>query len=68
MPLYDFHCPQCDKTVELLARLDATPPCPACGAEGLQRLVSCIAPEGKSGEIIKAGRAQAAREGHFSNY
>ena len=66
MPLYDFHCPQCDKTVELLARFDATPP-----QSGLRRrgvAASCIAPEGKSGEIIKAGRAQAAREGHFSNY
>jgi putative FmdB family regulatory protein len=68
MPLYDFHCPTCDKNVELLVRFDATPPCPSCGSDEMRRLVSGTRAPGKSGEIIKAGRARAAREGHLSNF
>jgi len=68
MPLYDFHCPDCDKDVEVLARFSDTPACPHCGGTHMSRLVSGLAPEGKSKEIVKGWRRQAAREGHFSNY
>jgi len=68
MPLYDFHCPDCDKDVEVLARFCDIPACPTCGGTHMTRLVSRIAPEGKSKEKLKRARAQAGREGHFSNY
>lgn len=68
MPLYDFHCPDCDKDAEVLARFADIPACPHCGGTQMVRLVSRIAPEGKSKEILKRARTQAAREGHFSNY
>ncbi|EJW13451.1 hypothetical protein A33M_3871 [Rhodovulum sp. PH10] len=68
MPLYGYHCGTCDKDVELLIRSSDTPVCPACGGLDLARLVSRPAPEPKSGSLIKSARAQAAREGHFSNY
>lgn len=68
MPLYDFHCSQCDKTVELLTRHDAAPACPACGHPKLDKLVSKPATPGQSADRVRAARAQARREGHFSNY
>ena len=67
MPLYDFHCPQCDTNVELLARHADQPACAACGTP-LERLVTGIAPIGKSREIAKSMRASAARAGHTSNF
>ncbi|HEY3301050.1 MAG TPA: zinc ribbon domain-containing protein [Methylophilaceae bacterium] len=67
MPLYDFHCKQCDKTFELLAKASSTPVCPECGGS-LEKQVSRIAPAGQSAGIIASARARASREGHFSNY
>jgi putative FmdB family regulatory protein len=68
MPLYDFRCPKCDKTVELLVRSDAQPACPTCGQAPMEKLVSKPAAPGQSADLVRAGRAQAKREGHFSNY
>jgi putative FmdB family regulatory protein len=67
MPLYDFHCDACNKSVELLAKADATPACPACG-QPMHKLVSAPQAPGKSAGILAGARAQAAREGHFSHY
>ncbi|MFS8038346.1 FmdB family zinc ribbon protein [Xanthobacter sp. AM11] len=68
MPLYSYHCPDCDKDVELLVRASDTPTCPSCGGQKLEQMMSRIAPEGKSRAIIQASRAAAAREGHLSNF
>ena len=68
MPLYGFHCAKCDADVELLIGFSETPICPTCGSKKLERLMSRTAPEGKSRGIIKAGRMQAARAGHLSNF
>ncbi len=68
MPLYGYHCGKCDKDMELLIGSADTPTCPNCGSEDLERLVSLTAPHGKSRDLVKAGRAQAARAGHLSNY
>ncbi len=68
MPLYSYHCKECDKDMELLVSIAATPACPTCGSQNLERLMSRVSPEGKSKGLVKAARAQAAREGHFSNY
>lgn len=67
MPLYDFKCSKCDKTFELLVKISSTPSCPECGGE-IEKLVSRPSAPGKTAGIIAEGRAQAAREGHFSNY
>lgn len=40
MPLYDFRCQGCGAESELLVRGTATPVCPACGSEALDRLPS----------------------------
>lgn len=68
MPLFDFHCRVCDKTSELLVRSSDTPRCPHCGATTLDKLVAAPMEPGKSKAIIARARAQASREGHFSNY
>jgi putative FmdB family regulatory protein len=68
MPLYTYHCPECDKDFELLTRSGDSPACPACGTEKLERLMSRVAEQGKSRGRIKAARAQAGREGHLSNF
>lgn len=68
MPLYDFRCPACATSHELLVRHAATPACPACGHAALEKLVSKPAAPGTSTDLVRAARAQARREGHFSNY
>lgn len=68
MPIYDYRCKHCNKTFDLLVRSDTVPLCPECGSQQLEKLVSVLASHGKSAEILKQARAQAAREGHFSNY
>jgi putative FmdB family regulatory protein len=68
MPLYGFHCAECDKDAELLVGLSEKPKCPSCGSKKMQRLVSRVAAPGKSAGLVKTARARAAREGHFSNY
>lgn len=68
MPIYDFHCAKCHREFELLVRGSITPVCPECGSENVEKLLSLTAPQGKTAGLIARGRAQAAREGHFSNY
>lgn len=67
MPIYDFQCPTCDTVVELLVRHSDMPTCSTCGGK-IDRLVGMTAPPGKSAALKKAWRAQAAREGHLSNF
>ena len=68
MPLYDFHCTDCDADFELLMKASDTPACPKCGSTAVEKCVSLTAPQGKLKAIAKAARAQAAREGHLSNF
>lgn len=68
MPIFDFRCTQCDKTVELLIRGSTPPVCPSCGSRSMEKQVSKPAAPGGSAELIRAGRARAKAEGHFSNY
>ena len=68
MPLYSYHCKECDKNIELLVGFAVTPACPICGGEKLERLMSRPAQQGKSAGIAKAARSQAARAGHLSNF
>lgn len=67
MPLYDFHCPSCDRIFELLVRCDADPLCPLCSGP-LNRLLGAPALSGASTKLLRQARAQASREGHFSHY
>jgi putative FmdB family regulatory protein len=68
MPLYSYRCTKCEKEMELLVSSSEAPECPSCGSEKLERLLSRVAPEGKSRGYAKQMRGAAAREGHLSNY
>lgn len=68
MPLYSYRCTRCNSEFELLVRSSDAPTCPECGSQALERQVSHIAPDGHTKARIQAGRAQAAKEGHFSHY
>ncbi len=51
MPLYDFHCADCNSDFEEIQGAEvAAPPCPACGSAKTSRLASAPAP-GKSGKF-----------------
>ena len=68
MPIYDYTCSDCGKTCELLVLDSSAPACASCGSEKLTRLISAPAPPGRSAALVRGARAQAAREGHLSNY
>ena len=54
--------------MELLRRISDEPVCPECGGKHMKRLISRTTPPGKAKGIAAAARAQAAREGHLSNF
>ncbi|MDD5330851.1 MAG: zinc ribbon domain-containing protein [Sulfuricella sp.] len=68
MPIHDYRCNDCNQTFELLTRSSTVPACPACGSLALEKMLSLPAQPGKTAGIVSRARAQAAREGHFSNY
>ena len=68
MPIFDFRCSACGADFEQLVLGSAPPACPECGSITVDKLVSLPAPRGKTAGIVAGARAQAAREGHFSNY
>jgi putative FmdB family regulatory protein len=56
MPLYDFHCRNCDERFEEFARPGETAPCPACGSADVERVLTAFA-----GPFTVAPRGLAAR-------
>lgn len=68
MPLYDFRCSACQTVSELLVKPSDAPVCPQCGGSSLEKLIALPAAPGRSKSLLASARAQAAKEGHFSNY
>jgi putative FmdB family regulatory protein len=68
MPMYEYHCPACDKQFEMLVRSSTVVACPHCGSTVVDKCVTAPHPPSKSAAIIKARRKAAAAEGHLSNY
>jgi len=68
MPMYEYHCPACDKHFELLVRSTTVPACPSCGSTQVDKQVSSPSPPGRSAAIIRSNRRAAAAQGHFSNF
>ncbi len=68
MPLYSYHCPQCDADFETLIRSEETAACPTCGSIQVSRLLSGVRATGKTEAALSVARRAAAAEGHFSNY
>ncbi len=69
MPIYDYRCLDCNAVFDkLVMRSSTVVACPKCGSSDLEKLISKPAPASQTAEIVRGARAQAAKEGHFSNY
>ncbi len=68
MPYYTYRCTGCDAVFETLVRSADVPACPQCGSQVLERRLGAVAPAARTPGMVGKVRAQAAREGHFSNY
>ena len=57
MPLYEFHCKQCEADFELLMRSDEQAACPDCGTKKVEKLFSVPAAHsgGSTGDLPIAG-------------
>jgi putative FmdB family regulatory protein len=62
VPLYDFQCRTCGHEFERLVRHDAVGPCPSCGGEALERLLSsfAVSSEEKTRAAASSSRRKAA--------
>ncbi len=61
MPIYEYHCRNCNATFEMLVRASTTVICPHCGGSSLDKLLS--APVVLSGRTARqAGRTCCGRE------
>jgi putative FmdB family regulatory protein len=52
VPIYDYACISCDERFDELSRFDAAaPPCPSCGADETERVLSTFAvPNSSAGQ------------------
>jgi putative FmdB family regulatory protein len=58
MPIYEFHCPECDKDTEMLVRSTRWQgtACPHCGSKRLEKKLSVFASNmGGSGDAAPCG-------------
>ena len=62
MPIFEYHCRNCNHTFELLLqKRTAIPICPECGGKDLERLLSSFAVSApKSGRCPSSGSCPAA--------
>ena len=61
MPLFDYLCPACGKTSELLvASANAKPACPECGKSGLTKLIAAHSSMSGSGSHAMPGPGDTA--------
>ena len=55
MPIYEFHCPQCDRDFEtLVMRSDDKVCCPTCDSKKVRRLMSGFAHKSE-GKMVSSG-------------
>ena len=65
MPIYEYRCRGCDEEFELLIRGEATPACPACEGEDLERLISLprVHSESRKARSLAAAKRRDAKQG-----
>lgn len=51
MPIYEYHCTQCQDDFELLIRSEADVECPNCGEQHLEKLLSVPAAHAAQGNL-----------------
>ena len=61
MPLYEYQCDACQRTVELLVRNPSEKPsCPVCGDDHLEKVLSVPASPAVRGGGLPVARSQSA--------
>ncbi len=65
MPLYSYHCAECDKDTELLIGSGATPVCPACGRPENGALIFARGAARKDGRYRKGRAGTGGARGAF---
>ncbi|MDO9567496.1 MAG: zinc ribbon domain-containing protein [Candidatus Desulfaltia sp.] len=62
MPIYEYHCNDCDKNFELLVFGKEKPICPSCKNKKVVRLMSACGfmSKGSSGETVRASAADSS--------
>ena len=61
MPIYEYRCRACAHAFEALVRGGVAPPCPACGATDLERLLSLFAVDSEASR--QAARSTSMAKG-----
>lgn len=57
MPLYEYHCPDCESRFEALIRFDDRANCPKCGSAKPDRLLSAPATHVSAGRSLPMSSA-----------
>jgi putative FmdB family regulatory protein len=65
MPIYEYHCSQCNQNFEYLVIGKEDPQCPTCDTRKVTRLMSAcgFVSKGGGGETVKASAADSACSG-----
>ncbi|MFP3870498.1 MAG: FmdB family zinc ribbon protein [Syntrophobacteria bacterium] len=68
MPIYEYRCCCCDQCFETLVSKssDPPPPCPHCGAQRVERLLSCFSRTGSSEGLDSSTSSLGCGSGGFS--
>ncbi|MBN1931839.1 MAG: zinc ribbon domain-containing protein [Desulfobacterales bacterium] len=62
MPIYEYHCSQCDRNFEYLVIGKSKPECPACHSKEISRMISACGFISKEsgGETVRSSGSSCA--------
>lgn len=65
MPIYEYVCRGCEEEFELLIRGEATPACPSCESEDLEKVFSLprVHSEGRKARSLVAAKKRDQKQG-----
>lgn len=65
MPIYEYHCDNCDKDFECLVFGNEQPDCPVCNSKKVDKLMSACSffSKGSHGQTVKAAASDSSCSG-----
>lgn len=65
MPIYEYHCKQCEKDFECLIFGNETPVCPKCESREVEKMLSAcqFMSKGSGGETVKTAAGSSSCTG-----